>query len=192
MGRPARQRSVSKKSIHWHVSARTASDDRYPMAPQPVCARHLLAYTWATKRAAVFLSQRCAGWRTRVSPGVGGRPRTGRESGLAPSGRRVRLGRRATPEGLQAGMDGPVCWAEPGLTFQTPNKDASRKGHKTGGAMAADGLPHLLRVIGDHGRCVRDGRFQPDAPVSPLGRLLRLEPATGVAPILTRGPSQSM
>ena len=33
--------------------------------------------------------------------------------------------------------------------------------------MAADGLPHLLRVIGDHGRCVRDGRFQPDAPVSP-------------------------
>lgn len=58
--------------------------------------------------------------------------------------------------------------------------------------MAADGLHHLLPVIGDHGRCGRDGTFQADAPASPLGRLLRLEPATGVAQILTRNPSQSM
>ena len=77
-----------------------------------------------------------------------------------------------------------VFEAEPCLTFRN---DGAWKGHEAGGKMVANGPHHLLLIIGDHGRYVRDGTFQPDEPASHLGRLLRIEHATGAAQVLTRG-----
>ena len=121
------------------------------------------------QRVAVFLWKRWGdGAHGYPLASVAGRVREGERS-LSPPGRRVRPGRRAAPDGyLQADpeqTDGrlaiqpegrTVFEAEPCLTFQPPQNDASWKGRKTGGKMVADDL-RLLLIIGDHGRYVRDG-----------------------------------
>ena len=56
---------------------------------------------------------------------------------------------------------------------------------QSGGRMLMDGPHHLLLSIGDHGQ---DGRIlPPDDPASHLGKLVRVEIATGVVQVLTVG-----
>lgn len=79
--------------------------------------------------------------------------------------------------------------AEPCLGFELPNNPFG--GHQAGGRMLPDGPEHLLVIIGDHGRDGLGGRAPaPILPVSPdshLGKLVRINIATGAAEILTMG-----
>lgn len=81
--------------------------------------------------------------------------------------------------------------AEPCLPF------GYNGGHQSGGRMLTDGLEHLLVVIGDH-RVYRirikdengqevEGRVAPQDPESHLGKLLRVDIATGDTEILALG-----
>lgn len=66
-------------------------------------------------------------------------------------------------------------------------------GHQAGGPMLLDGDDHLLVFVGDHGRdgwgTAEEGRLPilPQAPDSHLGKLVRVEIATGRAEIFTSG-----
>lgn len=84
--------------------------------------------------------------------------------------------------------------AEPCLPF------GYNGGHQSGGKMLTDGLEHLLIVIGDHrvyGIRIKDengqevegvsGRVAPQDPESHLGKLLRVDIATGDTEILALG-----
>lgn len=78
--------------------------------------------------------------------------------------------------------------AEPCLAFSPRRRPAL---NRAGGRMLVDGPHHLLLSIGDHGRDGWDTWMDtsplPDNPASHLGKVVRIEIATGAAQILTSG-----
>ena len=68
--------------------------------------------------------------------------------------------------------------AEPCMPFEAPSDRWWFALHQAGGKMVMDGPDHLLLMIGDHGFS-----HGPDH----LGKLVRIEIATGAADVLTRG-----
>ncbi len=96
--------------ILFHVSVRTAPDDRYQRLASNFY-EYMFRYMRRPRRAAIGSWPRGAGGpRGYPLASVVGRVREGERS-LSSLGQRVRLGRLAVPDGLQAGRSRSVCCA---------------------------------------------------------------------------------